>query len=136
MRAHAKPAIQFSFWTRMKARLRSMAMLAMVLLTFPISLALVALSIAREWAALIADGKAAEVSRRLRAGLPGAERHVLGTALVSGGLPALMCMPPVLASDRCCQVNNDVCAVELLLPWYWTPTRCNAHSARAESGDI
>lgn len=85
-KALTKPAMHFSIGTRIIQRLKSVAMLWLLLLTVPVSLALVAICLAWEWAALVGAGQGAEVMRRLRVAVCGRQQPVLGTALVSGGL--------------------------------------------------
>ena len=83
-KAPRAPQMQFSLQTRISARLRSAAMLVLLWLTIPVSLALVVLYVAWEWAGLVKSGQTAEIMRRLRAALSGGRQFPLGTAIVSG----------------------------------------------------
>ena len=79
------PASTFSTATRMWARLKSALMLAAVLATLPMSLFLVAVSIAADWARLIMRGEGEKISHRLRVAVAReAWTGVRGTAIVSG----------------------------------------------------
>jgi hypothetical protein len=81
----------FSLLTRTKMRCKSMAMLALLLMTLPVSLLLIWASIAWELVSLAASGKSLEIVRRLRAALARERRRTLGTAIVSGGLLCGLC---------------------------------------------